>query len=137
LPELRAARSYESLIQTVETIIGSVPGIGELAVYDIALRIGARFGLEPEQVYLHRGTRAGAAALGMDAARPAAYISELPAGLRALIPREAEDTLCIYKSQLTQIAAGHAPDLPSAARRCVPSPRQRRQPGCGPIPSLQ
>ena len=42
--------------------------MGELVVYDTALRIGARFGLEPEKVYVHRGTREGVRKLGLDAA---------------------------------------------------------------------
>ena len=33
-------------------------------VYDTAVRIGAYLNLEPEEVYLHAGTKKGAAALG-------------------------------------------------------------------------
>jgi hypothetical protein len=51
------------LIELVEKIIGSIHGIGELAIYDTAVRIGARFGVEAEDAYMHRGTRDGAKAL--------------------------------------------------------------------------
>jgi hypothetical protein len=64
----------------------------------MALRIGARFGLEPKRVYVHAGTRDGA--LGLDADRRTIEMAELPAPIRRLTAREAEDLLCIYKSRL-------------------------------------
>jgi hypothetical protein len=66
----------------------------------MALRIGARFGLEPKRVYVHAGTRDGARALGLDADRRTIEMAELPAPIRRLTAREAEDLLCIYKSRL-------------------------------------
>ena len=39
--------------------------LGELTVYDVAHRIGAYLQLEPDVVYLHRGTRIGARYLGL------------------------------------------------------------------------
>jgi hypothetical protein len=75
--------------------------MGELVVYDTALRIGARFGLEPEKVYVHRGTRDGVRKLGLDARRETIEMDELPAPIRRLTPREAEDFLCIYKDTLS------------------------------------
>lgn len=111
LQTLQAAGSFDELINLVDSSIRSVFGIGELAVYDIALRIGARFGFEPSQVYLHRGTRQGARALGLGARRLVLGITDLPAELQALSPREAEDALCIYKHQLAQMAREQVPDL--------------------------
>jgi hypothetical protein len=60
-------------------MIRPIPGIGELAVYDTALRIGARLGLEPAKVYLHAGTRAGAKALGLAYGGRTIELAELPA----------------------------------------------------------
>jgi len=37
-----------------------IPGIGELAIYDTALRIAAKLRFEPAVVFLHAGTRIGA-----------------------------------------------------------------------------
>jgi hypothetical protein len=51
LQTLQAAESFDELINLVESSIRSIVGIGDLAVYDIALRIGARFGIEPSQIY--------------------------------------------------------------------------------------
>ena len=74
-------------------------------VYDTALRIGAKLGLEPEVVYLHRGTRSGMKALGLDVGRPFIEVDELPQALRSLRPHEIEDCVCIYKSELGSRAA--------------------------------
>src|SRR5262245_48111916 len=81
---LEAAETFHELFELVESIIGSIYRIGELAVYDTALRIGVRLGLEPKKVYLHRGTRRGATALGLGRRRPWLHVSELPTELQVL-----------------------------------------------------
>lgn len=93
--ELGRATSFDELIAVVETAIRQIHGIGDLAVYDIARRIGGHLRKEPAQVYLHAGTRLGASALGfrgktLDPAR-------LPAAFSRLSSAEVEDCLCIYK----------------------------------------
>lgn len=97
---LSAAQSFDELHRAVRDAGDRTDGIGELAVYDTALRIGARLGLEPERVYLHRGTRDGAAAVGVDPRRPTVSASELPAAFAKLDPHEIEDCLCIFKGLL-------------------------------------
>lgn len=106
---LRSSRSFEELFDTINAIIRPIPRIGELAVYDTALRIGVRFKHEPTLVYLHAGTREGAAALGIDTARSTAEMTELPKALHRLTPREVEDFLCIYKDDLKQLRGGVHP----------------------------
>lgn len=69
-------------------------------VYDTALRIGAKLGLEPERVYLHAGTRVGARALGLDWRAPSILSQDLPSQLRLLPAWQVEDLLCIYKEYL-------------------------------------
>ncbi|MBI4192845.1 MAG: hypothetical protein HY525_20220 [Betaproteobacteria bacterium] len=78
----------------------SVRGIGELYVYDTALRLGAHLRLLPRQVYLHAGTRRGARALGLDHRAKSLAPTKLPAALRCLRPYEMEDVLCIYEDWL-------------------------------------
>ena len=96
--QVRSATSFEELIELVNGLIRPIDRIGELAVYDTALRIGARFGLEPEKVYVHSGTRDGARKLDSDLAnRETIEMDELPAPIRKLKPREAEDFLCVYQ----------------------------------------
>jgi hypothetical protein len=106
LPALRKASSFGELFELVKAMIGPIPGIGELAVYDMALRIGARLGLEPVKIYLHAGTRAGAKALGLAYQGDAIELAELPAELQILAAREIEDVLCIYKDDFTGVRQG-------------------------------
>jgi hypothetical protein len=92
------ARDFAALHEIVKHEIGSVHGIGKLMVYDIAHHIGAYFGKSPALVHLHRGTKEGAAALGLrgETLDPAA----LPAAFSRLTPAEIEDCLCIYKDAI-------------------------------------
>jgi hypothetical protein len=63
---LDSCRSFADLHAVVSRAIRSVPGVGELTVYDTALRIGAKLGFARERVYLHAGTRQGAKRLALD-----------------------------------------------------------------------
>jgi hypothetical protein len=101
---IRGVRSFEDLHAFLERTIGDVPGIGELMVYDTALRIGARLGVEPRLVFLHAGTREGARALGLRTINGYLRPGELPAAFRRLSPREMEDCLCIFKADLKRLA---------------------------------
>lgn len=101
---LSRARDFHDLHTRIDAAIGPVPGIGALTVYDTTLRIGAKLGLEPEFVYLHAGTRAGAKALGLRSTALYLRPSELPTELRTLRPHEVEDVLCIFKQQLRRSA---------------------------------
>jgi len=103
--ELRRARvghatSFDDLHERVASAIGVLHGIGELTVYDTALRIGAKLGLLPTKVYMHTGTREGARALGLNWKAMSLPVRELPPELRTLKPHEIEDCLCIFKDKL-------------------------------------
>lgn len=95
---LAGAGNFQALHEIVKREIGSVHGIGKLMVYDIAHRIGAYLGKPPTLVYLHRGTKEGAAAMGFhgETLDPAV----LPPAFSQLTPAEIEDCLCIYKDEL-------------------------------------
>jgi hypothetical protein len=80
--------------------VRSVHGIGELYVYDTALRLGAHLRLLPGEVYLHAGMRRGARALGLDHRVRSLAPTKLPTPLRRLRPYEMEDVLCIYEDWL-------------------------------------
>jgi hypothetical protein len=97
VPRLRRAKFFDELHYIIETEILPIFGIGELMVYDTALRVGAKLGLEPTQVFLHAGTRVGARKLGINGGRKSVPISEFPAPLRRLSAKEVEDVLCIYE----------------------------------------
>lgn len=94
-------------------------GIGPVTVYDVATRVGAYLGVEPQSLYLHAGVRDGYRSLlvALNRGEPggpmtrtykeikadvsAAYIRRegWPAPLRALTADEAEDFCCTYRTE--------------------------------------
>jgi len=90
-------QDFDNLFTLLETLLAPVKGLGELYIYDTALRIGANMGLLPKRVYLHAGTRVGAKALGFDGKDKVIEVSQLPEWLHQLEPHEIEDVLCIFK----------------------------------------
>lgn len=97
---LQRCKSFHELWQRIKIILETVKGLGELYIYDTALRIGAYLNLLPDRVYLHAGTRAGANAFGI-VSRHTEWIdvNELLNILRDLPPHEVEDILRIYKDK--------------------------------------
>ena len=93
------AKSFEDLHAIVEK--ARVYGIGELAVYDTAQRIGQYMGLYPNYVYMHAGTRSGARKLiGEKARMNMVDKTEFPESFRKLSCAAIEDILCRYKDYL-------------------------------------
>lgn len=128
-PGLKGAVDFSALHGLVEREIGGIRGVGALTVYDIAQRLGAYFGKSPALVYLHAGTRKGAAVFGIkgDSFLPA----RLPRAFSRLTAAEIEDCLCIYKKQL--IRARNTTTLSTAgqshttsASRCLDSSKSRQ-----------
>ena len=99
--ELREAQSFDELHRVVREVGDRIHGVGVLAIYDTALRIGMKRNLLPTRVYLHRGTMSGAGALGIDRSCPVISVSELPEPFADLKPHEIEDCLCIFKGLLS------------------------------------
>ena len=110
LSDLRRAATFHELWECVQSAIGDIRGVGELTVYDTAIRIGAFLRLEPERVYLHAGTREGARSLSLGAGREWLEIRELPVQFRQLKGRRLEDVLCIYKRELKSLMRGLQPN---------------------------
>jgi hypothetical protein len=94
--QIEQTKDFEELISLLEWLLGGVSGIGELYIYDTALRIGAKLGFMPDKVYLHASTRKGAAALGLSSRVRALDLSMFPDELQVLLPYQLEDVLCIY-----------------------------------------
>lgn len=107
---LPACKTFHQLHDVVAQTIGRIRGIGDLTIYDIATRVGAFLSLEPDRVYLHRGTREGAGYLLSVAGRQWVWPRELPSAFLELRPREIEDCLCIFKRQLKEISMRAAQD---------------------------
>jgi hypothetical protein len=104
------SRSFDDLFALIDAMLEPIEGIGELYVYDTALRIGARLNLLPTKVYLHAGTRKGARALGFDGKVQALEVTALPSDLHVLDPHEIEDVLCIFEDKLKAASIGLAED---------------------------
>jgi|ERR1035441_5750749 hypothetical protein len=105
-PSIAHCRSFDELLGIVSSRLKTIWTNPELFSYDTALRIGAKLGLMPEKVYLHRGTRIGARALGLDARADFLRMDQLPSFLRVLEPREVEDFLCIFKDKFERSGPG-------------------------------
>ena len=95
--KIAACRTFQELIDLIGGAVYSIYGLGELYIYDTALRIGSKLGIEPDRVYLHCGTRSGARRLGYSVNRLYIEMRELPDALKALSAAEVEDILCIFK----------------------------------------
>jgi hypothetical protein len=98
---LAKATDFDALHKLVDKEIRQIKGIGPLTVYDITHRIGAYYRKAPEYVYLHAGTRIGAAIFGIKGESFDPKIpKKLPKEYSCLSPAEIEDCLCIYKDKL-------------------------------------
>lgn len=102
--ELGHVTAFPVLFAAVERAIGSIPGVGELAVYDVALRIGAHLGHLPDRVYVQAGVRKAVRYLGLPATVRSLSPDVFPDPLRALEPWHLENLLCIYKGHLRRLA---------------------------------
>jgi len=99
---LESASTFQELYQGVERALRLAPNRKPLLIYDISRRLGFRLGRQPETVYLHAGTRAGANALKPGLGRPRTRpMAEFPTSIRTrLTPAQAEDFLCVASKWL-------------------------------------
>lgn len=107
--QIRDSKTFAALHTLMSETGAELHGIGNLAVYDTATRVGAFLRLDAEHVYLHAGTREGARALGFNG-HDSLSRTELPEPFRRLSADEIEDCLCIYKRDIAAIASGATAD---------------------------
>lgn len=100
-PSLRHLDDFEAIHNLVESTVRPIHGLGELYVYDTALRIGAYLGVLPSRVYVHAGVRKGAQRLGFQRGCRTIGLSQLPLAFRQFAPYQVEDILCIFKDDLS------------------------------------
>ncbi len=100
---LTACGDFDELHRLIESRLRSIHGVGELMIYDTAVRIGALLGHLPKRIYLHRGTRRGARELGLDWRAPYVEMDAIPIEMRVLEPHEIEDCLCIFRDEFATI----------------------------------
>jgi hypothetical protein len=97
---LASAPDFASLHDVIETHLMGVRGVGNVYVYDTALRLGAFLGKSPTKVYLHAGSREGAKQILGPRAPMRASVSIFPPPFRNLHPHELENLLCLYRQCL-------------------------------------
>lgn len=87
-------------------------GIGPVTTYDVAVRIGAYMGIEPQSVYLHAGVRQGFRAMAeallrvgypkacwymRNLSRDSIPVNNFPKPLDSMRADDVEDILCTYR----------------------------------------
>jgi len=103
-------------------------GIGPVTVYDVAVRLGAYLGIEPQSLYLHAGVRQGwismklalegvawptrgagstLAQIRAEARRPYIRREDWPKPLQVLTADEAEDFCCTYREEIRRYRNTH------------------------------
>lgn len=101
----KRARTFEALLRKVRQVIGNVYGVGEVTVYDVALRIGTQRDLLPGRVRLHATARESAAFLGLEVNRRSwISVESFPRPLRGLTPWGIERFLSTYREELEQLS---------------------------------
>ena len=103
--EISKVEDFPALIEIVK--VGyTIWGIGELTVYDTSERIGLFLGIEPDAVYLHKGTMTGAKELFGTAFKSKVIARDgfsmiakdsFPQEFQKCSCAEIEDILCMYK----------------------------------------
>ncbi|MEH2091457.1 hypothetical protein [Nostoc sp.] len=98
--------NFNSIYEFVQGVRNKVEGFGELANYDVALRISQYLGIEVHEVYLHRGTREGFCALRLNIKnRRIVPVEKFPEPFNQLSGDHLENLLCIYKKVLDDPSA--------------------------------
>lgn len=97
---IKASRSFEELHRQLNELLSPIRGIGEMYVYDAAVRLGAFLHLRPDCVYLHAGTREGARNLGLNVSKPYLELKDLPKELRGMTADDVETFLCVFKTHV-------------------------------------
>jgi hypothetical protein len=93
---------FKSIYKFVQNVRKEVTGFGELAHYDVTMRIAHYLGhAELQEVYLHADVKDGCRALGMNIRnRRTIPVKEFPAPFNQLDGDHLENLLCIYKDRL-------------------------------------
>lgn len=97
---LNECKSFGELLTRVANTAGRIKFVGDLAIYDFSVRVGAYLSLSPVTIYLHAGTREGAKALKLDYKTKCLPKNKFPKALQTLSCFEIEDCLCIYAEKL-------------------------------------
>jgi len=100
--DIQRCQSFDELFNLIQIQVQErVENVGEMFTYDAALRIGAFLGFLPETVYLIRGARKGATALGLTNSLGFLRVENFPYELQSLQPHEIHHFLCVFFKKLS------------------------------------
>jgi hypothetical protein len=111
LEKIEECDSFATLFERVELATRHIHPFGPLAVYDTALRIGAKRRKLPKLVYLHAGAMAGYRHLVKERGVVGpkwVRLDNLPKEVQVLRPHHAENFLCIFKGLFGNSGANRA-----------------------------
>jgi hypothetical protein len=103
VPEFAKCKSFSEIHSLVQDATQFVYRFGRLATYDLALRISAKRGLHPDEVYLHCGSLEGAKNLGLLRRNGRVAFDQLPPPMQKLTADQAENFLCRMKDELSPL----------------------------------
>ncbi|MDZ8242295.1 MAG: hypothetical protein RMZ69_35040 [Nostoc sp. ChiQUE01a] len=93
--------NFNTIYKFVGNVRNQVYKFGELAHYDVALRISKYLGFELQEVYLHAGVTIGFRALNLNIKNKRIIpVKEFPEPFNQLSGDHIENLLCIYKEVL-------------------------------------
>ena len=101
--ELAKSADFDTLFNTVDSVIGTLDGLNPALVYLTALRIGVQLGVHPQSIVLAAGAQSGAEALlAIDAGKKFLLRDELPRIFQhpELTTADVQACLTICKNQL-------------------------------------
>lgn len=103
--DIERSSTFEEVLSIVESIGNVTDGVGQLTMYDTALRLCQPRGMNPKDVHLHRGAWDGASYLKVpDLHNNAPNERELfPKELQVLESWQIEDFLCVCKDQIRKL----------------------------------
>ncbi len=128
--EMAACSDFEELYGTVSRRIRDIHMIGDLTIYDIAHRIGVNLGIQPQSVYLHRGTAEGIRILGLLGFNGRLDVDDLPEAFRQLSPNEIEGCLYLFKRELKAISREGEIACKANRRPCRSCIEEKARTGC-------
>jgi hypothetical protein len=99
--------NFDRIHDFVKQIAKDVEGFGDLASYDISVRIAQYLNCEIKEVHLHAGVTDGVKAMGFKARDGQTMsIDQFPHPFNQLSADHLENLLCIYKDDLAKIYRG-------------------------------
>ncbi|MDM1323470.1 hypothetical protein HXZ90_04115 [Acinetobacter pseudolwoffii] len=98
--EIKATQNFEQLYELLDSNLRSIQDIGDLFIFDTALRIGAKLNYLPKELIVQSGSKEGAKKLGLTVKNKRVSLEQLPSLIREnLEPYEIENFLCLYRDK--------------------------------------